>query len=564
MKTTGAPKKEESDAGANREKGAFSFLRTRLALLVASVPVLLCLFAWLYMTGMTHLEHNPRDFASSLAWAAETFTTTGYGGDHHWSHPLMVAFVILVQFAGVFLVFLLFPILLIPYFEQRFEGRLPTTLPKMADHIVVYSYGPAVETFLRQLEHNRVPFVIYEEDESVARRLKARGRRVVFGRLVDDTPDLSTLQQARGLIANGKDYQNAVFILSARQQGFSGTIVAMVQHPNRRPPMMRAGADVVFTPTHILAAAIAAKASTRISPRVSGVQGLGRHLEIAEVRIHRTSSLADCTLADAGIGAKTGATVIGQWLGGVLIPQPDPKTKMPVDSILIVVGSYDSIVKLGQLATPVATTGPFLVIGYGEVGQKSCELLTGAGEEVVVVDTRGQEGVDVVGDPLDHHILEKAGIERAQAVVLALEDDAMTLLVAAGTRALTPELTIVAGVQSGDSIARIHRAGADFALSVGQVADQLLGYQLLEEESVSIQPQIKVVRTLPGDLAGTPVISSRVRERTGCSIVAIERGDDVIVKFDEALALSENDQVYVCGTPDTIDKYYETFPGTKA
>ncbi|MBN2718298.1 MAG: NAD-binding protein, partial [Deltaproteobacteria bacterium] len=372
MKKASTVKPVESEFGMENEKGVFHFLRTHPVLLLAAVPILLCLFAWLYMMGMTHLEHTPRDFMSSFAWAAETFTTTGYGGDHHWNHPLMVGYVIMVQFAGVFLVFLLIPIFLMPYFEQRFEGRLPTTLPNLNGHILVYSYGPAVETFLRQLEHNRVPFMIYEENGAVARRLQERGRRVVFGRIADDTPDLSNLALARGIVANGGDYDNAVFILSARQQGFTGKIAAMVQHPNRRAPMMRAGADVVFTPTHILAAAIAAKASTRISPRVSGVQRLGRHLEIAEVRVHRTSSLADCTLAEAGIGARTGATVIGQWVGGVLVPKPDAQTVMPVDSILIVIGSADSIVRLGQLATPVATTGPFLVIGYGEVGQKVC------------------------------------------------------------------------------------------------------------------------------------------------------------------------------------------------
>jgi hypothetical protein len=32
------------------------------------------------------------------------------------------------------------------------------------------------------------------------------------------------------------------------------------------------------------------------------------------------------------------------------------------------------------------------------------------------------------------------------------------------------------------------RAGADFALSVGQVASQLLAFQLLGEESVSLEP----------------------------------------------------------------------------
>jgi Trk K+ transport system NAD-binding subunit len=451
----------------------------------------------------------------------------------------------------------------VPFLEERFEGRLPTTLPRLEAHIVIYRYGPAVETLVRQLEHDRVPFVIYEEDDVMARRLREHGRRVVYGRLSDEDLDLSSLRQARGLVASGNDYDNAVLTLSARHQGYTGKIVALVQHPNRRAPMQRAGADVVFTPTHILAAAIAAKLSKRISPRVSGAQSLGRHLEIAEARIHPASSLAGRTLGEAGVGAKTGATVIGQWVGGELVAQPDARTPMRVNSILIAVGSHASIVKLGRLATPVATHGPFLVIGFGQVGQKVCQLLIDSGEQVRVVDATAQPGVDFVGDPLDQEFLERAGIGEAQAVVLALEDDAATLFATAGTRWLAPELTIVAGVLRADSVARTHRAGADFVLSVGQVAGQLLSYQLLGEESVSIEPQIKVVKTRAGDLAGTQLTSSRVRERTGCSIVAIERGDDVIVEFGGGLTLTDTDCVYVSGTPDALDKYYEVFPGSR-
>ncbi len=50
-----------------------------------------------------------RGFWQSLAWASEILTTTGYGHDNQWRHPLMIAFVVAVQFIGVFLVFLVFP-----------------------------------------------------------------------------------------------------------------------------------------------------------------------------------------------------------------------------------------------------------------------------------------------------------------------------------------------------------------------------------------------------------------------------------------------------------------------
>jgi hypothetical protein len=81
------------------------------------LPLGLLLATVLYMLGMDRLEGETRGFGQSLAWAAETLTTTGYGHDSEWRHPLMIAFVVAVQFIGVFLVFLLFPVLVIPFLE---------------------------------------------------------------------------------------------------------------------------------------------------------------------------------------------------------------------------------------------------------------------------------------------------------------------------------------------------------------------------------------------------------------------------------------------------------------
>jgi len=531
----------------------------RLAILIAATPVTLLFISWLYMLGMSYLEHEPRTFLQSLEWAAETVTTTGYGRDAEWSHPAMSVFVVTVQFLGVFLVFLVFPVFLIPFFEERFEGRLPTTLPALKNHVLVYRFGPAVESLVAQLAQRGVPVVIFEEDELTARRLRERGHQVVYGELAGDDPDFSSLRRARGVVANGDDHDNAVLTLSVRNQGYKGTIVAMVANPARRNPMIRAGANAVFTPVHVLAAAIAAKASVRISPRVVGVRSLGRHLRIAELRIDEGSSLAGKSLAKAGVRANTGATVIGEWVGGELVAQPDPHARLEVGAILVACGSEESISKLGVLTRPVVRTGPIVVAGYGNLGHKVRELLNDAGEDVRVISPTPAFGVDVVGDPLDPDKLQDLGAKDAQAIVLALENDSATVFAAAVARDLAPKAAIVAGVNRADNVARIHRAGADFALSVGQVAGQLLAYQLLGEESVSIEREIKVARTATGRLEGKKLMASRIRERTGCSIVAVERDDDVVVEFDAEFVLQPSDAVYVCGTPEAIATYVEIF-----
>ena len=78
------------------------------------------------------------------------------------------------------------------------------------------------------------------------------------------------LHRARALVANGTDDENAAIILAARQLGFAGDVVALVEEPYHRKPMMLAGATAVYTPRHILGAALAARA--RFDGRIRGRQ----------------------------------------------------------------------------------------------------------------------------------------------------------------------------------------------------------------------------------------------------------------------------------------------------
>jgi Trk K+ transport system NAD-binding subunit len=534
----------------------------RLILLLLALPLVAFVLAVLYQLGMAHLEHAPRSLGESLQWAVATMTTTGFGRDTTWTHPLMEAYVVVAEFAGVAMIFLIIPVFVIPFLEERFQARLPGTLPPLSGDVVVYRYGPAVTSLLDELDQAGVPVVILEEDEATARRLHEQGHRVVLGSLEQDDPDLRNLAGARAVVANGDDEDNAAMALSARYHGFSGPILAMVDNPVRRTAMLRAGATTAFTPTHVLAAAIAARASNRLSPRISGVRHLGQHLEVAELRIHAASALAGHSIRDSNVRSRTGATIVGLWIAGKFISQPNLGTSLEVGTIVVAVGSQQGISRLSELATPVHRPGPILVLGSSLLGVKAAEFLRLADEEVRVVHEDPTGRADVVGDPLDPDALSRAGAAEARAVVLTLESDSATLFAAAVTRSLAPEVLIVAGAQRAENVSRIHRAGADFALSIGQVAGQLLAFHLLGQESVSLEAEIKLVATSPGSLVGQPLATRMIRERTGCSVVAVERADDVYVEFDGTFRLQPGDIISICGTSQTIAEYFRIFPGT--
>ncbi|HKH47751.1 MAG TPA: NAD-binding protein [Thermoanaerobaculia bacterium] len=537
--------------------------RKGLLFLILSLPFLVLAAALLYMAGMSWLEGEPRSFWQSVEWAAETLTTTGYGADSRWGHPAMVLFVMCVQFIGVFLVILVFPVFLIPFLEERFEARLPQEIPKELDHhAVVFRHGPPVESLLAELRGARVPALVLEPDEATARRLFERGDLVLHRSVDDGGLKACHLERARALIANGTDDENAALILTARQLGFTGPILALVEEPYHRRPMMLAGASATFTPRHMLGAALAARASHKISPRVSGIQQLGRNLEVAEMRVEPGSPLAGKTLDEADVGAQTGASIVGQWVGGELEVLTGANVRLKPGGMLVAIGSHESIDRLSRLAEGAVATrrqGPFVVGGGGEVGRKVAELLRAVDEEVRLIDFNPGAEVDLVGDMLDLNLLEQAGVREAQAVILALNTDAATLFATVILKDLAPEVPVIARVNHSENVERIHRAGAYFALSISQVSGQMLAKKLLGQEAIAVDPQLKILKVAADGLRGRHPSDLKVRERTGCSIVAVERGDEVLVELGPGFRFQPEDSIYVCGSTGAVRRFTAAF-----
>jgi Trk K+ transport system NAD-binding subunit len=535
----------------------------RLLMLLVALPVLIVLSAWLYMVGMAVLEGQPRTFWQAVGFVGESLSTTGYGADSTWGHPAMVIFVVALQFLGVFLVFLIFPIYLIPVLEERFEARLPKVAPNIGGAVLIFEYGAPVETLVEELERSGVPAIVVERDRAVARRLVERGKRVVFGSLEEGVLDLVRLGRARAVVANGTDDENAALILGVRQAGFEGEVLAVVEEPGHRRPMILAGATAVYTPRHLLGAALAARASDRLSPRIHGVQAIGRRLLVSEVRIDRQSELGGRTLGEARIGTRFGVSVLGQWVEGQLETAPTAATRLHPGGLLIVAGSEES---LGRFAAdckgmmPLRATGPVILAGYGEVGSKVAQLLREVEEEVQVIDRRDVPGVDLVGDILDGALLDRTRLREAKAAILAVDSDAATMFATVILKEHVPDLPVIARVNQAPNVERIHRAGADLALSISQVAGQMLAGRLLGQESISLDRQLKVLRVSAERLAGRHPSELAIRERTGTSVVAVERGEDLVVDFDAEFRFATEDAVYICGSEEATSRYLRLFP----
>jgi len=94
------------------------------------------------------------------------------------------------------------------------------------------------------------------------------------------------------------------------------------------------------------------------------------------------------------------------------------------------------------------------------------------------------------------------------------------------------------------------------------VAGQLLAHHILGE-MVSQQTRIKLVKLAAGSLVGRHPLESDIRERTGCTVVAVERAGEIIFDIPPSFVLAKDDGLYVCGTVEAFKLYNEEFPAAR-
>ena len=186
-------------------------------------------------------------------------------------------------------------------------------------------------------------------------------------------------------------------------------------------------------------------------------------------------------------------------------------------------------------------------------------MLRDAQENCTVVDRKRVEGVDVVGNILETTALERAKVREASAVILALEDDAEAVFATAVVRDHAPEVPLIVAVSRSRNVERLYRAGADFAFSQGQLAGQILAYQLLGEQAVPVESRLKFVRLGTGGLSGWHPWRGEVVERTGAKVIAVERAGEVFVEFPDDFQMTPDDVLIVCGTLESIERFQQEF-----
>ncbi len=241
---------------------------------------------------------------------------------------------------------------------------------------------------------------------------------------------------------------------------------------------------------------------------------------------------------------------------------------------------------------PPASAPAAVIVGYGRVGSAVGEALESFGLPFAVVDLnptvvralRGRGIPAVLGDAANEMALRQAGAVQARLVVLAIPDAVKSALALARLRALRAEAAVLARGHSYDERAMLLSAGAtDVILPEVEAGLTLVDHALhrLDVPSPDVRAYLRRMReverpgappaevptgvalpgaaqvdVIDGPLAHQTLRRARIRERTGATVVCIERpGAPVLWNPPPDAVLMPGDRVTVVGLPAQIERF---------
>jgi voltage-gated potassium channel len=123
--------------------------------------------------------------------------------------------------------------------------------------------------------------------------------------------------------------------------------------------------------------------------------------------------------------------------------------------------------------------GHTIICGYGKYGKEIASHFQQHEQEFVLIDESEEklkdllenkpDGLYVVGDATDDEVLRAAGIDRARALITALNDDSDNLFIVLSAKELNPALRIVSRSKTARSRRKMIKAGASHVIMPEQI-----------------------------------------------------------------------------------------------
>ena len=528
----------------------------------------LIFFVFVYMNIYRHLMSIERSaeigWIECFYWVLTTMSTLGYG-DITFTGDDGRLFSMIVMFTGVFYLFIVLPFVFMeflykPFMEYQTGARVPRKFERSDEkHLILTHYDTISHDLMDKLTQFGYPFVLIVEQLKEALRLHDMQIPVMYGQLDDaKTFEDAGIKDCAMVVATDDDIRNVNIAFRAREADPTCVITSTCSRETSEEILSLAGANHVIKVSKQMGSFLARRISC--TDRSTHVIGSFDEVRIAEATIHGTP-LVGKTLKDTNLREDVGVNVVGMWERGHF-QLPEPSAMLNNHTVLLLAGMDAQFEKYdGQFGKYSKNNSPVIIIGAGRVGREAALSLEEMNVPYRVIETderkAGKVKNAIIGDASDKNILERAGISKAPAVLITSHDDESNIYLTIYCRKLRPDAQIITRAFLHRNVEPLHRAGADFVMSQDHMGANTIFNLLNRAEILMITEGLDVFsQKTPESLIGEKLKDSKIREKTGCSIVALKGNGKTVITPSPDHEFTEDSEIILIGD-EKAEKEFE-------
>lgn len=512
-------------------------------------------------------EGQEHSWLTGFYWTLTVMSTLGFG-DITFHTDIGRFFSIIVLMSGTIFLLILLPFTFIeffytPWINAQASARAPRCLPKdTRGHVLLTHLDAITRTLIARLEQYRYKYALVVPEVEEALRLHDLGYNVVVGELDDpETWKQMRVEQAALVAATGSDVTNTNVAFTVRGLTAEVPIVTSATKEASVDILDLAGSNEIIRLEEIIGQSFARR--TVGGDAMSHVIGEFDELLIAEAGAHRTPIVGK-TLLESRLRENLGVTVIGVWQRGRFEPAR-PETKIQDHTILVLAGSKESLFRYDEFFCIYnMSVHPVIILGGGRVGRATARALAEQDMEHRVVELLPERVENpenyVIGDAADLAVLEKAGIRETSTVIITPRDDELNVYLTIYCRRLRPDIQILSRATQERNVTTLHRAGADSVLSYAGMGVNAVMNVLHHTKILMVAEGLYLFeQKVPVELAGRTIADCGIRERTGCSVVAVRQEQGLAPVSNPQDALERGTDMVLVGTADAQQRFLEAF-----
>ena len=207
----------------------------------------------------------------------------------------------------------------------------------------------------------------------------------------------------------------------------------------------------------------------------------------------------------------------------------------------------------------------FAIIGLGRFGSNMAKALHKMGYEVLAIDKDMQKVQEfsnefthvVQADATDEDALRALGILNFDVVVVAIGENLQSNVLATLQLKEIGARYIVATARDTLQIKLLEKIGADRVVSPERDMARRVAYNLASTsvmDYIELSPEFSIVEiTVPHSFQNKTLVESNIRAKYGINVVAIKRGEDLIVSPQPTEHLLKDDIAVVVGSNEGIN-----------